>query len=335
MDISAVSFEPTHLDKNILQKDLDVSNDQYSSVEVGKQGAGDNKYMMIDATQNQFNRHEDLTEHEADNNDNENKIMMEPPKTKEGRARVKWQTDSDESTQFPCNQSHMIPPSSNHECKGIRPQRTGERSSFVTIGLVGHPNAGKSSLINALAGRKVVSVSSTPGHTKHLQTIFLNPWTRLCDCPGLVFPTAGVPYPLQVLGGQINTAQVRETFSTLAYVGARYPLERSYNLDAPVSTSKPYPAPPSPTEEKISIENGENLKGCSTYRNIDNIGRSSTKSESKWSGFSLAEAYAIKRGYYTKKQIPDTHRAGNEILRDLQNGKIVFAVSPPLSSAIL
>ena len=216
-------------------------------------------------------------------------------------------------------------------CKGIQPQRAGERSSFVTIGLVGHPNAGKSSLINALAGRKVVSVSSTPGHTKHLQTIFLNPSTRLCDCPGLVFPTVGVPYPLQVLGGQVNTAQVRETFSTLAYVGARYPLERSYNLDPPVSGCRD-PTSPSPTEEKISIQNGEDLEGCSIDRNTDNIGKKNTKILSKWSGFSLAEAYAIKRGYYTKKQIPDAHRAGNELLRDLQNGKIVFSVSPPLSN---
>lgn len=36
---------------------------------------------------------------------------------------------------------------------------------------------------------QVVSVSRTPGHTKHLQTIFLTPTVRLCDCPGLVFPS--------------------------------------------------------------------------------------------------------------------------------------------------
>ena len=36
---------------------------------------------------------------------------------------------------------------------------------------------------------QVVSVSRTPGHTKHLQTIFLTPTVKLCDCPGLVFPS--------------------------------------------------------------------------------------------------------------------------------------------------
>ena len=36
---------------------------------------------------------------------------------------------------------------------------------------------------------QVVSCSRTPGHTKHFQTIFLTPSVRLCDSPGLVFPS--------------------------------------------------------------------------------------------------------------------------------------------------
>jgi len=69
---------------------------------------------------------------------------------------------------------------------------------FVTIGMVGHPNVGKSSFINAMKGKKVVSTSRTPGHTKHFQTIFLNDRVRLCDCPGLVFPLLDFPRELQV-----------------------------------------------------------------------------------------------------------------------------------------
>ena len=59
----------------------------------------------------------------------------------------------------------------------------------LTIGTIGYPNVGKSSLINSLMGKRVVSVSKTPGHTKHFQTIFINSKIRLCDCPGLVFPS--------------------------------------------------------------------------------------------------------------------------------------------------
>lgn len=40
-----------------------------------------------------------------------------------------------------------------------------------TIGLVGYPNVGKSSTINALMGEKKVAVASTPGKTKHFQVL--------------------------------------------------------------------------------------------------------------------------------------------------------------------
>lgn len=53
----------------------------------------------------------------------------------------------------------------------------------------GFPNVGKSSVINSLVGRKVVSVSRTPGHTKYFQTYYLTKTVKLCDCPGLVFPS--------------------------------------------------------------------------------------------------------------------------------------------------
>ncbi|KAJ7412938.1 Large subunit GTPase 1 like protein [Willisornis vidua] len=39
----------------------------------------------------------------------------------------------------------------------------------VNVGLVGYPNVGKSSTINTILGNKKVSVSATPGHTKHFQ----------------------------------------------------------------------------------------------------------------------------------------------------------------------
>ena len=42
----------------------------------------------------------------------------------------------------------------------------------VTIGLVGYPNVGKSSTINALLQEKKVPVSATPGRTKHFQVRF-------------------------------------------------------------------------------------------------------------------------------------------------------------------
>eukprot|EP00951_Prasinocladus_malaysianus_P039290 scaffold439198_cov37-Prasinocladus_malaysianus.AAC.1 len=64
---------------------------------------------------------------------------------------------------------------------------TGDKKMMV--GLVGYPNVGKSSTINALYGSKKTSVAPTPGKTKHFQTLILEGCKiSLCDCPGLVLP---------------------------------------------------------------------------------------------------------------------------------------------------
>ena len=52
------------------------------------------------------------------------------------------------------------------------------KDGTLTIGCCGNPNVGKSSVMNALIGKKVVSVSKTPGHTKHFQT-YVQSSTRL------------------------------------------------------------------------------------------------------------------------------------------------------------
>lgn len=56
----------------------------------------------------------------------------------------------------------------------------------ITVGLIGLPNVGKSSLINSLKRCRAVNVGSTPGLTRSLQEVHLDKNIKLLDCPGVV-----------------------------------------------------------------------------------------------------------------------------------------------------
>ncbi|CAK8997623.1 unnamed protein product [Durusdinium trenchii] len=60
----------------------------------------------------------------------------------------------------------------------------------VTVGMVGYPNVGKSSVINTLKRKKVCKAAPVPGETKVWQYIALTRKLYLLDCPGIVPPSA-------------------------------------------------------------------------------------------------------------------------------------------------
>lgn len=64
--------------------------------------------------------------------------------------------------------------------------RTGNVKTCITVGVIGFPNVGKSSVINSLKRSKVAPVSNIPGYTKVVQEIYLDRNVRLLDCPGVV-----------------------------------------------------------------------------------------------------------------------------------------------------
>ncbi|KAI0197332.1 hypothetical protein EV127DRAFT_465929 [Xylaria flabelliformis] len=166
----------------------------------------------------------------------------------------------------------------------------------LEIGLVGYPNVGKSSTINALIGAKKVSVSSTPGKTKHFQTIHLSDKVILCDCPGLVFPNFATTKADLVCNGVLPIDQLREFTGPAALITHRIPqpfLEAIYGIH--IKTR--------PLEE-----GGTGIP---------------TASE-------LLAAYAKARGFKTQGVgQPDESRAARVVLKDYVNGKLLYVEPPP------
>lgn len=57
----------------------------------------------------------------------------------------------------------------------------------ISVGFIGYPNVGKSSIINALMKKVVCKVAPIPGETKVWQYITLTKRVYLIDCPGIVY----------------------------------------------------------------------------------------------------------------------------------------------------
>lgn len=166
----------------------------------------------------------------------------------------------------------------------------------LQVGLVGYPNVGKSSTINALIGATKVSVSATPGKTKHFQTIHLSDKVILCDCPGLVFPNFASTKAELVCNGVLPIDQLREYTGPATLVARRIPqpfLEAVYGIQ--IRTR--------PLEEGgTGIPTGEEL----------------------------LTAYARRRGFMTQGLgQPDQSRAARYILKDYVNGKLLYVEPPP------
>lgn len=56
----------------------------------------------------------------------------------------------------------------------------------ISVGFIGYPNVGKSSVINTLRAKKVCTAAPVPGETKVWQYIALTSKVYLIDCPGIV-----------------------------------------------------------------------------------------------------------------------------------------------------
>nr|KYP39068.1 Large subunit GTPase 1 [Cajanus cajan] len=171
-------------------------------------------------------------------------------------------------------------------------------SNHVIVGFVGYPNVGKSSTINALVGQKRTGVTSTPGKTKHFQTLIISDKLTLCDCPGLVFPSFSSSRYEMIACGVLPIDRMTEHRESVQVVADRVPrhvIEEIYKIRLP--KPKPY----------------------------ESQSRPPLASE-------LLRAYCASRGYVASSGLPDETRASRQILKDYIDGKLPHYEMPPGAS---
>jgi large subunit GTPase 1 len=162
----------------------------------------------------------------------------------------------------------------------------------ATIGMVGYPNVGKSSLINAVVGEKKVSMSRQPGKTKHFQTIEVPERNiTLCDCPGLVFPSVVATKAHLVIRGVQPIDVVPDTMGPVELIVDRVGLEEALDY----------------------------------YRCAEQAAPFRHESAAR----TLLSAMAVKLGHFLRLKEPDLSWSARRILRDFNSGDLLHVETPP------
>ncbi len=112
-------------------------------------------------------------------------------------------------------------------------------SNKVTVGVIGYPNTGKSSVINVLTGKNSAGIGADAGFTKSIQKVKLTSGIVLLDSPGVI---SGKEYSTSnnrtwsknTKVGARSYGQVKDPEVVVADLMREYPmlLEKFYNINA-------------------------------------------------------------------------------------------------------
>ncbi|SMQ50694.1 unnamed protein product [Zymoseptoria tritici ST99CH_1A5] len=114
----------------------------------------------------------------------------------------------------------------------------------ISVGFIGYPNTGKSSIINTLRAKKVCTTAPIPGETKVWQYITLMKRIYLIDCPGIVPPSMTDSPEDILLRGVVRVENVENPAQYIPAVLSKckqHHLERTYEMKGWVKDSeKPF-----------------------------------------------------------------------------------------------
>lgn len=159
----------------------------------------------------------------------------------------------------------------------------------ISVGFIGYPNTGKSSIINALSAKKVCSVAPIPGETKVWQYVTLMKRVFLVDSPGVVPPNAGEAEAAIVLKGVVRATKLDAPEEYIPDLVARVKpahLAALYHVPAPLSVDP---------------------EDCNVF----------------------LTALAVKQGRMLKGGEPDVSTVARNVLFDWQRGRLPYFTPPP------
>ncbi|KAH0503071.1 Nucleolar GTP-binding protein 2 [Microtus ochrogaster] len=125
----------------------------------------------------------------------------------------------------------------------------------ISVGFIGYPNVGKSSVINTLRSKKVCNVAPIAGETKVWQYITLMRRIFLIDCPGVVYPSEDSETDI-VLKGVVQVEKIKAPQDHIGAVLERAKPEyigKTYRIDSWENAED--------FLEKLAFRTGKLLKG--------------------------------------------------------------------------
>ncbi|MDA7760833.1 50S ribosome-binding GTPase, partial [Methylophilaceae bacterium] len=124
-------------------------------------------------------------------------------------------------------------------CQKLAPHRDSSIKP-IRIMIMGVPNVGKSTIINALYHKKIAKVGDIPAVTKSQQRIEINKQTILTDTPGMMWPRISYELDGFFLAASNNIGsnaydEIETALELADVIKLRYPesISKKYNLKAP------------------------------------------------------------------------------------------------------
>ncbi|KAI7154809.1 nuclear/nucleolar GTP-binding protein [Hortaea werneckii] len=203
----------------------------------------------------------------------------------------------------------------------------------ISVGFIGYPNAGKSSIINTLRKKKVCATAPIPGETKVWQYITLMKRIYLIDCPGIVPPSMTDSPEDILLRGVVRVENVENPAQYIPAVlkkCRKHHLERTYDV-------KGWENKKDETKRKRKMEDldGEADPGQEEEGGSQDPMASANKTDKVriQEAVRFLELLARKGGRLLKGGEADVDGVAKMVLNDFLRGKIPWFSPPPSSSS--